>query len=245
MQNTDVWERPKPFSRSYDGILIFISGGIEYDFGSFAFRAEQGQVLKLPANIPYCGKKIGGSPNFFYCVDFVTETPGDFMKFPLPMSFTPSDPHAVVQSFKEIYQFWYRHSICYQMNCRTELSRLLAMLAADWASHGCGYNDKNRIFHMIDYINTHYQRPEFRISAVAETFRLSESHMRRLFQSILGMSPMEYLTEVRLNKAKEYLTMTGLSVSDIAFRCGYTSPSYFSDAFRTLTGMSPSEYRAK
>lgn len=244
-QNTDAWSRPKPFPRDYDGILVFISGGIKYDFGSFTFRAEQGQVLKLPANIPYCGKKLGNGPNFFYCVDFTTEEQDTFLNYPIPLSFTPSDLQTVIQSFKEIYREWNRHSICYQMNCRAELTRLLAMLAKDYAVHGCGYNDQNHILQMSDYININVQNPDFRVSEVAEKFHVSESHLRRLFQKFFGVSPVCYLQDLRLAKAKEYLRMTDISIAEIAFLCGYTSPSYFSDAFRTGTGMSPSQYREK
>lgn len=57
------------------------------------------------------------------------------------------------------------------------------------------------------------------------------------------MSPQEFLTEVRLSRAKELLSATKLSVEQVALSCGYRDTLVFSKAFKRSTGMAPKEYR--
>lgn len=70
--STPRWARKEPAPRAWEGLLFFVQGRISYDFGDFSFEAGPGQVLRLPAGIPYCGKKIGSEVNGFYVIDFLT-----------------------------------------------------------------------------------------------------------------------------------------------------------------------------
>ena len=60
-----------------------------------------------------------------------------------------------------------------------------------------------------------------------------------------GQTFKEYLTEIRIKKAKELLRMTGLRSADIGYRVGYNDPHYFSSVFKKHTGLSPIEFRSQ
>ena len=60
-----------------------------------------------------------------------------------------------------------------------------------------------------------------------------------------GQSFISHLTAMRMEKAKELLTTTGMKLSDIALEIGYNEPNYFSHVFRKTVGMTPKEYRSK
>jgi len=68
-------------------------------------------------------------------------------------------------------------------------------------------------------------------------------YLTRLFQKEIGMSFQEYLQNVRIEKAKLYLTTTDLSVQEIAERLAFSSRSHFSTVFTKAVGMSPASYR--
>jgi AraC-like DNA-binding protein len=74
---------------------------------------------------------------------------------------------------------------------------------------------------------------------------LSVSQFSHLFKQHTGVSPMHYQTEVRMQRACEYLDTTVLSVKDIAWRLGYDDPLYFSRAFKKCTGLSPTQYQKR
>ncbi len=94
-----------------------------------------------------------------------------------------------------------------------------------------------------NYLNTCYSDP-ININDVARMVNLHPVYLSRLFKSFKGTSPMEYLTTLRIEKAKELLLSdSGLSLKEIAEIAGYSDQFYFSRIFKTITGRSPSEYK--
>ena len=71
---------------------------------------------------------------------------------------------------------------------------------------------------------------------------VSPTTMKNLFRKSVGCGTMEYLTELRVERAKELLLSGTLSCTDIAERCGFCSVHHFSRVFKDTTGMSPTEY---
>lgn len=74
---------------------------------------------------------------------------------------------------------------------------------------------------------------------------LSRAYLCRLFQSALGVSPLEYLRRRRVEAAVTQLRRSDDSVQEIGKRCGFESPSYFGKVFRQYLGLSPREYRIR
>ena len=70
-------------------------------------------------------------------------------------------------------------------------------------------------------------------------------YFRKLFLREMGMSPMAYLRKMRIEKAKEYLKLPSMSVSETAYAVGYSGIYPFSRVFKRETGESPSNYSAK
>jgi AraC-like DNA-binding protein len=64
-------------------------------------------------------------------------------------------------------------------------------------------------------------------------------------KAIVGTGAKEYITHIRIEKAKSLMENPSLSIADIAEMTGFTSQSYFSTAFKSQTGMTPSQYRQK
>lgn len=94
----------------------------------------------------------------------------------------------------------------------------------------------------LDYIKEHYMEP-VRIEQLAGKFHISETHFRRLFSSCLNMGPLEYINLVRIQNACEMLRKTDRLVSDIAFKCGFSTLSTFNRNFKQVIGCSPYEWR--
>lgn len=107
------------------------------------------------------------------------------------------------------------------------------------------YN-KNEYFieNVIDYIHNHYMET-ISITRLAEIFGMDGRRFSYIFQKNLGMSPLAYLTEYRINRAKELLIQEGNSITAVASCVGYTDPLYFSRLFKKYSGMSPSNYQIK
>ena len=81
------------------------------------------------------------------------------------------------------------------------------------------------------------------IQQVAEEMGVSYSNFRKLFKEHTGLSPATYQQDLRLQRAKELLSTTNMSIKEIAFRLNFESPDYFSSKFRIKTGRKPSDLR--
>ena len=100
------------------------------------------------------------------------------------------------------------------------------------------------IFRILDYISEHYSE-DLKINDIAHWAHISETHFRRIFSSYMNMSPLEYINQVRIRAACEYLKKTDEPVAMIAAKCGFPVNSTFNRNFRHLMGESPAEYRKR
>lgn len=81
------------------------------------------------------------------------------------------------------------------------------------------------------------------IQQLAEDLGVSYSNFRKLFKQYTGLSPALYQQDLRLQRAKELLSTTKMSIKEIAYRLNFESPDYFSSKFRMKMGQKPSEFR--
>lgn len=95
----------------------------------------------------------------------------------------------------------------------------------------------------VDFIDSHYMEEDISLNTVANVANVSSNHFCALFSQNMGQTFIEYLTTLRMNKAKELLRCTGMSSSEIAGEIGYKDAHYFSYLFKKTQGMTPSDYR--
>ena len=86
---------------------------------------------------------------------------------------------------------------------------------------------------------------EYPLRALARALCVSESTLQRLFRRRTGMSPHEYLMQLRLEKAAALLLGSELAVSEVASECGFSDSNYFCRRFRRYAQMPPSEFRRR
>lgn len=96
----------------------------------------------------------------------------------------------------------------------------------------------------ISFIRMNFQT-EISIEDVALQTSVSERYLRKLFTIHLNISPLDYLNQLRVNKAIELLRNTEMSVKEVSFMCGYKSPQYFSKVFKLQMGVSPKDITKK
>lgn len=118
---------------------------------------------------------------------------------------------------------------------------LMIQLAQPFMKTPTPVSDK-RVREICTYIREHYSNT-LTSEEIASAVCLSEGHMRALFRRYMMMSPHQYLLEVRMEKAKEFLGTSMLSLTEIAERIGFEDVSYFIHTFRKHEDMTPAVYR--
>ncbi|MHB9025778.1 MAG: helix-turn-helix domain-containing protein [Armatimonadota bacterium] len=94
----------------------------------------------------------------------------------------------------------------------------------------------------IQFMHTHYTEP-LTLDALAGVALLSASRFAHLFRARIGVSPMRYLQQVRIEEARRLLATTMNPINDIARRVGFSDPLHFSRVYKTVTAHSPTAYR--
>lgn len=240
------WARPSSVPRMIEGLLFFESSCIEYEFEGFGFKACGGQVVRLPSGIPYKGSKLDSQAFSFRCIDFKTAINGEFNSLPLPYSFTPSDPNNILEKFKKIEKCYLSASCCRKIELKVLLNELIETLIKDYAFNGCHVDNRSEIIKYCDFLRKNLSNSNFSLDELSENFHLSTTHLRRIFQRELGVSPQDYLQDLRLEHAQNLLiTDPKLSVGQIAEACGYSSQYYFSSVFKKAFGIPPREFRSR
>ena len=96
----------------------------------------------------------------------------------------------------------------------------------------------------IQYIQAHYNEP-LSLEDVANAINLSTSYLSSLFSKVLGTTFIGYVQSVRIERAKELLHTTTLKIYEVAAQIGYDDEKYFSQVFRKVEGISPSQFRTQ
>ncbi len=94
------------------------------------------------------------------------------------------------------------------------------------------------------YIHHNYAKA-ITVNKLSAHVGLCRGHFRRVFREFVHMNPMDYIMWYRMEKAKELLLITELSVAEVGHSCGFTAISNFCAKFKRATGYSPQQYRSR
>lgn len=98
----------------------------------------------------------------------------------------------------------------------------------------------NRFISLLENV---YTDPEFNIERLSTELGLSRGHLSRKIKELTGIAPVEFLRNFRLTKASILLKQQQLSISEISYQTGFSSPAYFTKCFRIVYGVTPSDYQ--
>jgi AraC-like DNA-binding protein len=96
---------------------------------------------------------------------------------------------------------------------------------------------------LFSFIHENADDPEITLRQAADIAAFSKFYFTRFFKEQTGQTFHTYLSRVRISHVEEYLVTSDLSITDIAYKCGFSSLKTFNRLFKTYTGLSPSEYR--
>lgn len=131
-----------------------------------------------------------------------------------------------------------------------ELTQILVLLGQCWIRRTTVLppilerQEQNRLVQdALLYLNSNFSS-SIRIDELARQLQVSQQYLARLFKAETGMSPLQYLNRLRIEKAKELMQANTVNISEAALAVGFDNIYYFSRLFKQLEGMPPSAYRA-
>jgi len=157
-------------------------------------------------------------------------------------SFEILDNSFLTTAFQKIEKSLYVSTSACQLECKHLLYGILYSLAKLNTKEYIP-NDKRKILQpAVKYIIETYYSSDITNDLLAQYCGISTIYFRKIFEQVYGVSPIKYLHELRINKAKAILSSDYESIGQVAGSVGYNSIYHFSKMFRQHTGMSPTEY---
>ncbi|OXM85530.1 response regulator transcription factor [Paenibacillus rigui] len=161
-------------------------------------------------------------------------------------------PVSELTNMREIYQEFERSVMTYlgvnvlTFHCVAELLEDIPMHYEVLRAHLIRESALTPIIMMTKkYLETYYYKEDLSLSEVAEHMNVNATYLSKLLKRDLGKSFVDYLTDIRIQNAIQYLNDPTYKMYEIANKCGYQSQHYFSHAFKKMTGFSPLEYRKR
>lgn len=131
----------------------------------------------------------------------------------------------------------------YVQKCKAELYSLIYILICEYNAKYVPSSSARKILPALEYIHNYYADECLEIDFLAELCGIKEAYFRRLFTASYGMSPIRYINNLKLLRAKELLSQNEYSAKAVAEMSGFNDYSYFCRYFKKNVGISPGEYK--
>lgn len=173
-----------------------------------------------------------------YCIDIYFDTEDKMPDFALVLK----NMSELKPMFEKAYNVWQSKKSGYYCECMSILYGIIRRIKL----HGEKYSSSDktvRILPAYEYMLENFTSPDFDYNQMCTKCGLSYSYFKELFIARYGISPVKYLTFLRMEKAKELLITGIYSVTEISGMCGFDSVYYFSKVFKLHTGVTPKNYK--
>ncbi|MBE7037694.1 MAG: helix-turn-helix transcriptional regulator [Ruminococcaceae bacterium] len=228
--------------RPDNGLSLILKGKFIYTFldNSF-FTAQSGDVIYIPKGINYKVYFISDSDKSSInasLINFIliNDEGKEFL-------FNDKITKIYEDSSGKLTQIFHKIIDLYMKNRILKAKSLCYKVFDEILSEN---NEKNMMSldDAIKYIKLNFNTP-ISISDIAQKCAMSESHFRRVFKERIKMSPVKYINTLRVEKAKELLRSSKITIEEISAFLNFYDKSYFYKIFKNHTGLSPFEYRSK
>ena len=105
--------------------------------------------------------------------------------------------------------------------------------------------DKELLDKIVNFINNHLDNPDLTVDSLVEEAGISRSALFKKIKTLIGISPMELIKNIRLKKAAELVKEGSCNFTQIAYKTGFNDSQYFSKCFKQIYGVTPTEYKRK
>ncbi len=219
------------------GLAIHTGGEKIYTFSDGkALTVKENDIIYLPKHSTYSVKII--SPGECYAINFEISEDRTFSPFVVK-----SKNHvSTLERFRKATLAWQLKQKGYIMKCKAELYNILCTIQHEYDLEYFPRNKLEIIKSAVDYIHENYCNEIISIDSLSKTCGITPEYFRKIFKSFYGTSPISYINNLKITRAKELLDSQMYSVSDVAAHSGYSDISYFSREFKRATGVAPSQY---
>lgn len=226
-------------NRQSHGIAFIESGNKEFVFSDGTVcDVCKNDILYLPKHSDY--EIITKAPGNTYCINYHQDDDDEIC---LPFYLSIPNCDELLKSFQNAENTWRRVKDGREYRVMSELYKILYEIKRAKSAPYLPKSKQNMLAPAIDYIHKHYTDELINVKYLSELCEMSYDYFRRIFESFYGCSPIKYINDLKLKRAKELLISGMYSVSEAALQSGFSDISHFSRFFKKNVGVLPSQYK--
>ncbi|MGV2881895.1 AraC family transcriptional regulator [Paenibacillus taichungensis] len=164
--------------------------------------------------------------------------------FQLPYAYQPLAPVNLYRHVDSMYEEWNRRQVFERFHVKIFFYQFVYTLVQQLKLQGVTSKEKDMVEEIIQYIHEHFNE-SISLESLAEQWNYSIQYLSKQFKLRTGRSPIEYVIQARMAKAKELMIRTDATAQEIASSVGYSDVFYFTRLFKKQVGMTPGQYKKK
>ncbi|MGE6664588.1 AraC family transcriptional regulator [Paenibacillus xylanexedens] len=164
--------------------------------------------------------------------------------FQLPYAYQPLAPLNLYRHVDSMYEEWSRRQVFERFHVKIGFYQFVYTLVQQLKLQGVTSKETDMVEEIIQYIHKHYNE-SISLESLAELWNYSIQYLSKQFKLRTGRSPIEYVIQARMAKAKELMIRTDATAQEIASSVGYSDVFYFTRLFKKQVGMTPGQYKKK
>ncbi|MBE6806046.1 MAG: helix-turn-helix transcriptional regulator [Ruminococcaceae bacterium] len=219
-------------------LMYYKKGESVIHFGGKKIKMHAGSLLYLPKGLENNKYDISVKDDFvLYNIYFDT-----FDKLPNEPIQIDVSSGEIADLYEKAQRIWFCKSENYYFKTMQTVYRIFEIARRSQIR----YNSERRFIKLKpseEYMALHYCDTDFNQSRFIELSGLSYSYFKKLFIDKYGVPPIKYLTKLKMDRACELLKTGNFKISEVAELCGYENIYYFSNVFKKVVGVTPSEYK--
>lgn len=220
-------------NRASHGLAVFLGGDRTLYFDNEKINVKKNTIVFFPKGSNYYIKEKEASD--CYAINF--QLP-DSIHFK-PFAFKVKNLNEYLESFKTSQKIWLKKKAGYNSKVKAELYNIIYNMQSEY---NLPYGNTLLIQPALDYIHSNYYKENINIENLSKLCNFSAVYLRNTFIKNFALSPIKYINNLKLIRAKELLSSQMYTVSETCFLSGYNDESYFCREFKKHFGITPSEY---
>lgn len=221
--------------------IYILSGFARYQFRDQIIDVKSGQILFLTKGCIYT-IFVGSNDYHYIYVDFDVAT--QYAPSLKPAVYEIRNQEMTENLFRKMDKQWFYKKPAYHLQCKSILYEIFSRIIQNQTIY-IPSTKNEKIRSAVTYMESNFMNKDLSVPMLAGLANMSEAHFRRLFRDIYLMTPIQYLGQLRIDRAKDLLKDGDYSIHRIAELVGYSSIYYFSQAFKNKTGISPSRFASE
>ncbi len=216
--------------RSYSALAFRIKGTTTVTAGDRQYRLQPNDILYMPQNLAY---KAQYADTEMLVIHFVTA-----QNDPCPEVYTMENPRQIQQAFLQAHTLWHTKAQGYGVYTMSQLYHILGLVC-----------DRETAIHMppcflaaITYIHANFRDNGLSVGEICKNAAIGQTNFRLLFQKHYQKTPVEYITDLRLECARN-LIASGMPVEQAAADSGFNDPKYFARTVKKRFGCTPRDWK--